>query len=137
MSAATLGTAVTGMLLGHWYLIDTDMSLVPLQRVLRAFTIALAGQLAVAAVVLLVLSMSPQPETAAGIDALWRHHRALLLTRVLLGPLAALVIAAMITRTLAIPQTMAATGLFYIAVLAVAVGEMLSRLILLRTSLPL
>jgi hypothetical protein len=137
MSAATLGTAVTGMLLGHWYLIDTGMSLVPLQRVLRAFTIALAGQLAVAAVVLLVLSMSPQPETAAGIDSLWHHHRALLLTRVVLGPLAALAIAAMITRTLAIPQTMAATGLFYIAVLAVAVGEMLSRLILLRTSLPL
>jgi hypothetical protein len=136
MSAATLGAAVTGMLLGHWYLIDTGMSLVPLQRVLRAFTISLVGQLAVAAVLLLVLSLSPQPETAVGIDSLWSQHRALLLTRVVLGPLAALVLAALIARTLAIPQTMAATGLFYIAVLAVAVGEMLSRLILLRTSLP-
>ena len=43
----------------------------------------------------------------------------------------------MIGRTLAIPQTMAATGLFYIAILAVITGEMLGRLILFRTSLPL
>jgi len=43
----------------------------------------------------------------------------------------------MIHRTLQIPQTMAATGLFYIAILFVMVGEILGRLILFRTSLPL
>jgi len=43
----------------------------------------------------------------------------------------------MIRRTLDVPQTMAATGLFYIAVLAVLVGEMLGRFILFRTGLPL
>jgi hypothetical protein len=43
----------------------------------------------------------------------------------------------MIGRTLRIPQTMAATGLFYIAILAVMVGELLGHLILFRTSLPL
>jgi len=137
MSAATFGAAVTGMLLGHWYLIDTGMSLVPLQRVLRAFILALAGQLTVAAVLVLVLTVGAEPETAAGIESLWRDHRALLIARFTLGPLAALALAALIARTLAIPQTMAATGLFYIAVLAVAVGEMLSRLILLRTALPI
>ena len=36
-----------------------------------------------------------------------------------------------------IPHTMAATGLFYIAILFVLVGEMLGRLLLFRTSLPL
>jgi hypothetical protein len=43
----------------------------------------------------------------------------------------------MIWRTLQIPQTMAATGLFYIAILAAVVGELLGRLILFRTALPL
>ena len=137
MSAATFGAAATGMLLGHWYLIDTGMSLVPIQRVLRAFIVALVGQLTVAALLVLVLTVGAQPETAAGIESLWRDHRALLIARFTLGPLAALVLAGLIARTLAIPQTMAATGLFYIAVLAVAVGEMLSRLILLRTALPI
>jgi hypothetical protein len=54
-----------------------------------------------------------------------------------LGPLAAIGIAYLIHRSLEIPQTMAATGLFYVAILAVLVGELLGRLILFRTSLPL
>jgi hypothetical protein len=134
MSAAVLGTAVTGMLLGHWYLIDTGMSLRPLERVLRAFVGALACQLAVIALGLVVAFATAFPDSDA---ALWRTHGLALVARLALGPGAALVIAALIARTLAIPQTMAATGLFYIAVLAVTVGEMLSRLLLLRTSLPL
>jgi hypothetical protein len=136
-SAVAFGAAATGMLLGHWYLIDTEMSLVPLQRLLRAFAFALGAQLAVALISVVLFLLAGAPETAAAVESLRHDHRALLLTRFLLGPGAALVIAAMIARTLAIPQTMAATGLFYIAVLAVAVGEMLSRLILFRTSLPL
>src|SRR5258705_331062 len=76
----------------------------------------------------------------AGADAvrlLWEHHATLFAARLLLGPFAALGIGYMIHRTLAIPHTMAATGLFYIAILFVLVGEMLGRLLLFRTSLPL
>ena len=57
--------------------------------------------------------------------------------RLLLGPVPALVIAWLIQRTLQIPQTMAATGLFYVAILFVMVGEMLGRLVLYQTGLPL
>ena len=42
----------------------------------------------------------------------------------------------MIWRTLQIPQTMAATGLFYVAVLTTVVGEFLGRFLLYRTALP-
>ncbi len=66
-----------------------------------------------------------------------RDHSTLLAARFVLGPLAALGLGWMIHRTLQIPQTMAATGLFYIAILFVMVGEILGRLILFRTSLPL
>ena len=132
-SAAVLGASVTGMLLGHWYLIDTGMSLRPLERILRTFVAALIGQLVVIG---LVLALSVATAGAA-LGQLWSAHGSALAARLVLGPGAALGLAALISRTLAIPQTMAATGLFYIAVLAVAVGEMLSRLLLLRTSLPL
>lgn len=40
-------------------------------------------------------------------------------------------------QTLKVPQTMAATGLLYIAVMAAIVGEMLGRFILFRTAVPL
>jgi hypothetical protein len=45
-------------------------------------------------------------------------------------------LAYMIWRTLQIPHTMAATGLFYIALLGVFVGEILGRQILTLSSLP-
>ncbi len=136
-SAAVLGTSVTGMLLGHWYLIDTGMSLRPLERVLRAFVTALICQLLLLGIVLALFAVTAPASTGTTLAQLWSMHGPALAARLVLGPGAALGIAALITRTLAIPQTMAATGLFYIAVLAVAVGEMLSRLLLLRTTLPL
>ncbi len=51
----------------------------------------------------------------------------LLVTRVIVGQIAPLILAWMIWRTLLIPHTMAATGLFYIALLGVFVGEILGR----------
>ncbi|TMA38043.1 MAG: DUF4175 domain-containing protein [Deltaproteobacteria bacterium] len=134
--ALALGAVATGMLLGHWYLIDLGLSIEPLQRLFRYFVAVLILHLAVLAVTLAVMGLAPGPGTAA-VTSLWHEHRSLLAARFLLGPLAALGLGYLIDRTLRIPQTMAATGLFYIAILAVMVGELLGRLILFRTSLPL
>src|SRR5262249_5846483 len=134
LSALVLGAVANGMLLGHWYLIDLGLSIDPLRRLLRYYTTVLALQLLVLGLTLAVLAATPGPSRAA-VSLLWTEHGGLLVLRVVLGPLAALGIGMLIRRTLQIPQTMAATGLFYIAVLAVLVGEMLGRLILFRTSL--
>jgi hypothetical protein len=136
-SALVLGATATGMLLGHWYLIDVGMPLTPLVRIWRLYRTSLLVQVATLALSLALLHAAGVPATTAALEELWREHRALLATRLGLGPLAALVIAWMIWRTLAIPQTMAATGLFYVAVLTAVVGEMLGRFLLFRTSLPL
>ena len=68
-----------------------------------------------------------QPASVARLASLWTDHQALLWMRLGLGPLASLPVAYMIWRTLQIPQTMAATGLFYVAILAAVVGEFLGR----------
>jgi hypothetical protein len=70
------------------------------------------------------------------LERLWLNHSTLLITRVLVGQAAPLILSWMIWRTLLIPHTMAATGLFYIALLGVFVGEILGRQILALTSLP-
>ena len=132
----TLGAVATGMLLGHWYLVDLGLSIAPLQRLTRYFFVVVLAQLAVLALTVATLALTAGPGATA-VRALWHDHGGLLAARVLLGPLAALCLAYLIHRTLRIPQTMAATGLFYIAILAVVVGELLGRLILFRTSLPL
>lgn len=135
-SALVLGGVAVGMLLGHWYLIDLGLSIEPLRRLLRYFVGVLLLQLVAGMLVIAALALTNGPGAAA-VATLWRDHGTLLLLRVLLGPVAALVMALMIHRTLLIPQTMAATGLFYVATLAVMMGEILGRLVLFRTSLPL
>jgi hypothetical protein len=132
----SMGGVAAGMLLGHWYLIDLGLSIDPLQRLLRFFLWATALNLAVLLVLPAVYAVT-SPYGAEAVRSLWTDHRPLLLTRLGLGPVAALLIGYLVHRTLQIPQTMAATGLFYIAILFVMVGEMLSRLILFRTALAL
>ncbi len=137
VSAVLLGATTTGMLLGHWYLIDVGMPLAPFLRIWRMYRTSLIVQLATLALVLATLQLAGSSATADSLADLWRDHRQLFWTRVGVGPLAALAIAWMIWRTLQIPQTMAATGLFYVAVLTTVVGEFLGRFLLYRTSLPL
>lgn len=136
-SALILGSASAGMLLGHWYLIDRDLPLEPLNRMHSLYVFSLRAQLSIMALgsaLLLLLGAAP---SVASLHQLIHQHLPLLMTRLAVSPIGAAVLGAMIWRTLQIPQTMAATGLFYIAVLAVLVGEFLGRFILFRTGLPL
>ena len=84
-----------------------------------------------------LLAVAGGPEARDGARTLLDSHTGLLAARVAVSPIAAGVLAWMIDRTLRVPQTMAATGLFYIAVLTVAVGEFLGRFLLFRTGVPL
>jgi len=137
LSALVFGAAASGMLLGHWYLIDRDLSLTPLNQTVALYRRGLAVQSVVMAVTLVAFALAGAAAARAGVHELFAEHRALLFTRLAVSPLASGGLGWMIRRTLDVPQTMAATGLFYIAVLAVLVGEMLGRFILFRTGLPL
>ena len=132
-----LGAVATGMSLGHWYLIELDLSLDPFRRIFKFYAGTIVVHLTTLALGLLVLLVSGNVATRASVSALWTDHQTLLWMRFGLGPLASLGVAYMIWRTLQIPQTMAATGLFYIAILAALVGEFLGRFVLFRTTLPL
>jgi hypothetical protein len=135
LSSLLLGSVTVGMLLGHWYLIDTGQTLEPFVRIYKFFVVTVIAQC-------LFLLFSPffyllsSPKTFDSLRQLWENHSNLLLARILAGHAAPLTLAYMIWRTLQIPHTMAATGLFYIALLGVFVGEILGRQILALTSLP-
>lgn len=130
VGAAALGSVTSGMLIGHWYLIDPGMDIEPFHKCYRFFVGALVAE---AMMVLVVLGIAVLLGDGAGLD----DYGPLAAMRFLLGPVAGLGIAALTGRVLAIPQTMAATGLFYIATLAVLVGGFLGRYFTFRTGLPL
>jgi len=137
LSSLLLGGVTVGMLIGHWYLIDTGQSLEPFIRTYRFFVIALIIQCVFFVLSLPMLYFFGSSQSLTGIERLWQQHSTLLITRVVVGQIGPLILSRMIWRTLLIPHTMAATGLFYIALLGVFVGEILGRQILALTSLAL
>lgn len=137
LSALLLGAAASGMLLGHWYLIDRDLSLRPLEQTAAMYLRLLIVQAGVLIATLALVAAFGTPAARLAVSELLTDHRALLAARIAVSPFGAGVLAWMIRKTLDVPQTMAATGLFYIAVLAVMVGELLGRFLLFRTGLPL
>ena len=134
--ALLLGSVTVGMLIGHWYLIDTGQSLEPFIRIFKFFVVSLIIQVGAFVISGALLYAFGSAASASAVDRLLQHHAILAASRIAIGHIAPLILAWMIWRTLLIPHTMAATGLFYIAMLGVFVGEILGRQILALTKLP-
>jgi len=136
-SALVLGLVSGAMLFGHWYLIDLEMPVDYLRTFVRLLGIVLVADLVALGLALAMPAMIGSAGAAAAVHELFASHLGLLAVRFVLGPVATIVLVWMCWQTLKIPQTMAATGLLYIAVMSVLVGEMLGRFILFRTAIPL
>ena len=136
-SSAVLGLASGGMLFGHWYLIDPNLPVDYLRTIVRLLRIALVAELIVLLAVMATMGLLGGHASSQAVATLFGSDSMLLGMRLILGPVASIVLAWMTWQTLKIPQTMAATGLLYIAVMSVLVGELMGRFILFRTALPL
>lgn len=136
LSALLLGSVTVGMLIGHWYLIDTGQSLEPFIRIYKYFVVALIMQTIFFLIAAALFYVSGSTATVTALKRLWSSHSTLLTMRVIAGQAAPLILSWMIWRTLLIPHTMAATGLFYIALLGVFIGDILGKQILALTGLP-
>ncbi|MDP6180875.1 MAG: hypothetical protein QGG48_13395, partial [Desulfatiglandales bacterium] len=114
LSALLLGSVTVSMLIGHWYLIDTGQSLEPIYRTFKIFVVLLITQTSFLVVLPVVFYLLGNHETVTGLTHLWKNHLMLVSGRFLLSQIGPLVLSYMIWQTLKIPNTMAATGLFYI-----------------------
>jgi hypothetical protein len=130
--AAVLGGVWTGMWFGHWYLIDLEMDIEPFRRCFRFFFGTLVFETGILAIGIFGMWLSG----GSGNDLFFGYSTAVIL-RVALGPVPALGIAWMVHRVLVIPQTMAATGLFYIELIFVLTGAFIGRYITFLTGFPL
>ena len=136
-SALVLGLVSGAMLFGHWYLIDLDMPVDYLRTYVRILGAVLIADLVALGLAILLPAIFGNAAAAAAVHDLFVSHAGLLAVRLILGPIATIILVWMCWQTLKIPQTMAATGLLYIAVMSVLVGEMLGRFIMFRTAIPL
>ncbi len=118
-SAWLLGTALTGMLLGHWYLTATSMSLTPLVRLNQFFLSAVLLRAAVAGAGLITAPIAVTQTT----------HLVWLTLHWLSGIAGPLVMSLLIARILKYRNTQSATGVFFAGVILVFMGEMAATLL--------
>ncbi|HKR64986.1 MAG TPA: hypothetical protein VJZ00_14735, partial [Thermoanaerobaculia bacterium] len=124
-SIALLGSVNLAMLLGHWYLVVRGMSIDPLKRLSMATLAAAIAKIALVAISIAAFWPTPVvKDIFFWMRAGWG----------LLGPLA---LFPMVWGTVRIRSTMAATGILYVDVVAVVIGEVLGGWLSAVAHLPL
>ena len=122
-SAILLGSALTAMLLGHFYLIAPGMSLTPLLRVLAVLVAAIFLRMAIAGLGLWSWSTENSLTNLTDVTVLW------LPVRWGVGFIGPLILVWMAWRTARIRSTQSATGILYVAVIFCFLGELTGQLL--------
>ena len=118
-SASVLGGAVTGMLLGHWYLTAPTMSIDPLSRLNFFYGCATISRFVLSA---FALAMAWN-ELAGMTDFVWLGLR---WAAGIVGPI---VVFVMVSRILKYRNTQSATGVLFVGVILTFIGEMTATLL--------
>jgi len=128
-SGFVLGLTTAAMLLGHWYLNSPGMKLEPLKRLLAMAAGAVCLQMLVSGTGLVAeLLIGGAPTTSFWMFVVLRWS---------FGLIGVLVLLWMAWQTLKIPNTQSATGILYVAVLGVFVGELAAGLLSAESAFPL
>ncbi len=130
-TSLTMGSAMVGMLLGHWYLTSPTMSIAPLSTANLCFASAAGLRLLVSAIGLAVGWQAVTAEHVGGTPLMW------LVLRWLAGIVAPLVLALMVWRILRYRNTQAATGVLFVGVIVTFIGELSATLVSRELHLPL
>jgi hypothetical protein len=120
-----LGSALTALSLGHWYLVSPTMATQPLIRVNFLCMGAIIAQLVLLPVLVFAAGVNPQP--------LFKDDALFLGVRIVFGLLVPLGATLMAWRTARIRSLDSATGLLYIVAALVLAGEIAARTLFFLT----
>ncbi|HEY7698701.1 MAG TPA: hypothetical protein VIE88_09820 [Vicinamibacteria bacterium] len=135
-SALLLGSVAVTMVLGHWYLVDTRLSIAPLRDGALWVAAAVAARW-VAVVAALSFGGWEMLRVARAADVIFSTNGLFFLFRSLMGLGAPLLLAGLIWQTVKIRSTQSATGLLYVLLILVLFGELISSFLRVATGHPL
>jgi hypothetical protein len=138
-SALVLGSALATMILGHWYLIPPPLPFTHLVRGAVVFLLACGVRALVSLLCIAWFARSADPAAAAAFERLLRVEGDLVFfaLRVFWGIAGPLVLSVLVLRTARLHANQSATGLLYVSVVFVLIGELLSNFLLVESSVPL
>jgi len=124
LSAAVLGSATTGMLLGHWYLVTPALTNRPLLRAIGVLLISLVLQ-----AVAVPLTLSEVGRGSGSLTHAFGLSPVLSVLWALGSVVLPLVAAGLALATCRLRSFMSTTGLLYLAMIAILPGELLGHLL--------
>ncbi len=136
-ATALLGSVMLTMVFGHWYLVIPRLSIDPLKRLTKVLMGAIGIRVLTIIVSLVVLQVEKRVPLAAVLRELMVEQGIFFWPRLIFGVLVPIVLAAMIWSTVKIRHTQAATGLLYLAVVALLFGEFFSKFLLFSVNIAL
>ena len=136
-ATALLGSVMLTMVFGHWYLVIPRLSIDHLVVLTKVLIASIAVRVLTIVASLAVLRMEQTIPLTAVLRELMVSQGIFFWPRVIFGVLAPIVLAAMIWSTVQIRHTQAATGLLYLAVVALLFGEFFSKFLLFAVNIPL
>jgi hypothetical protein len=136
-ATALLGSVMLTMVFGHWYLVVPRLSIDPLKRLTKVLMGAIAIRIVTIGASVVVLQLEQSIPFLSVVRELTVQQGIFFWPRVIFGVLAPIVLAVMIWSTVKIRHTQAATGLLYLAVVALLFGEFFSKFLLFAVNIPL
>jgi hypothetical protein len=136
-SAALLGGTCTAMILGHWYLVIPSMQVSHLQSIVKWHMASMVLRVVVVAAAIFLAIATWQP----GLGPSFRRYilsvdGIFFWQRVLFGLVGPAILSYLTWETAKIRSTQSATGILYVDLFTVIVGEILAKYILLATRVP-
>ena len=138
LGALLFGGVIWAMNLGHWYLVSKSLPFGLLVRATEALALLVLARTALALVALGWLARTSRGPAGDALADLVDPMRDGFFfgSRVLWGLAAPLVLAPFVVKTARMKSNQAATGLLYVGVVFVLVGELLAAYLTLRSGLP-
>jgi hypothetical protein len=134
VAGLVLGVTMAAMLLGHWYLNAPGMKISPLVRLTALMGVAVAARAVTSG---LGLAGHLGALTAEGTGSPDFIEGLMIALRWISGVGGTALLIVMTRSTLRIPNTQAATGMLYVAVITTFLGELVGQLLSAKTVYPL
>jgi hypothetical protein len=136
-ATALLGSVMLTMVFGHWYLVIPGLSITHLERLTRVLMAAILLRMATIVLTFGVVEVQQSVPLTRVFSELMLAQGLFFWPRLLFGVVVPIVLTAMIWSTLKLKHTQAATGLLYLAVVALLFGEFFSKFLLFTAQVAL
>ena len=138
-SLALSGIVLATLILGHWYLISPRLSFRPLLRGAALFFGAVCFRLAVLAAILSVFGWADGLDGKLFLNRIlsWNEFGMFFLLRVFWGIVGPLILSILVYKTAAIQSNQSATGILYVALVFVLIGELITHYLWALARIPL